>query len=307
MIRKLLALMIVLALAACASPAPAVEIDAAPLPDQNLEQPTSVPLPIVPELTLEQIKESIYQPQMNYDEAPVQLSGGVFQRIDDSAAPLDVRATDYFVNGDLNGDTASDLAVIFYESAGGSGTFVYLVIYLNQNGQPEQFASVLLGDRVQINWLTLEGPNVVVDLFTQGPADAMISPTMPQTQVYSLTNRGLEMIHQSQRLADDRERIVLIESPSTGSDAFGAAQIKGSVTIAPFENNLVYRIIDPAGEIIAYGPITVSAPDIGAPGTFEASIDLAGIPAESIRIQILDISAADGSILALDSIVLNVK
>ncbi len=52
----------------------------------------------------------------------------------------------------------------------------------------------------------------------------------------------------------------------------------------------------------------VTAPDFGAPGTFSELIPLAGIPADTtIYLEIHDLSAADGSILALDAVKLIVK
>ena len=47
---------------------------------------------------------------------------------------------------------------------------------------------------------------------------------------------------------------------------------------------------------------------LGAPGTFNESISLAGIPAgTTIYLEIQDLSAADGSLLALDAVKLVVK
>jgi hypothetical protein len=47
---------------------------------------------------------------------------------------------------------------------------------------------------------------------------------------------------------------------------------------------------------------------MGTPGTFDASIDISMVPAgTTIRLKITDLSAADGSILAMDSVELMVK
>jgi hypothetical protein len=52
----------------------------------------------------------------------------------------------------------------------------------------------------------------------------------------------------------------------------------------------------------------VTAPDLGAPGTFDAPISLDGIPSGTmVYIEIQDLSAADGSLLALDTVKLTVK
>lgn len=107
---------------------------------------------------------------------------------------------------------------------------------------------------------------------------------------------------------DDRPRTITIESPANGSEVFKSVQIKGSVAIAPFENTLVYRIFDVGGVELAIGAITVSAPDLGAPGTFDENILLGNILSGAvIRMEVQDISAEDGSLFAMDSVELVVK
>ena len=91
-------------------------------------------------------------------------------------------------------------------------------------------------------------------------------------------------------------------------EVFTSVPMKGKVAIAPFENNLVCRIMDLSGIELSAGPITVSAPDLGAPGTFDAIIPLGSVLSGSIiRIEVQDLSAADGSLLAMDSVELVVK
>jgi hypothetical protein len=80
------------------------------------------------------------------------------------------------------------------------------------------------------------------------------------------------------------------------------------VAIAPFENTLTYRIYDVGGVELAVGAIAVTAADLGAPGAFDEVISLGNIlSGAAIRIEIQDISAADGSLLAMDSVELVVK
>jgi hypothetical protein len=107
---------------------------------------------------------------------------------------------------------------------------------------------------------------------------------------------------------DDRPRTITIESPVSGSEVFNSVLVKGSVNIAPFENSLAYRIYDIGGVELSAGAIAVSAPDLGAPGTFNAMIPLGKILSGAvIRIEIQDINAADGSLFAMDSVELVVK
>jgi hypothetical protein len=97
-------------------------------------------------------------------------------------------------------------------------------------------------------------------------------------------------------------------SPADGTEVTGFVQVSGAISIAPFENNLSYFIYDEAGNQFAQGPVMVTAPDFGAPGTFSELIPLAGIPADTtVYLEIQDLSAADGSLLALDAVKLIVK
>jgi hypothetical protein len=50
--------------------------------------------------------------------------------------------------GDLNGDAATDTAIMLTQETGGSGTFFYVVAAVNKNGSYEGMNAVLLGDRV---------------------------------------------------------------------------------------------------------------------------------------------------------------
>ena len=103
-------------------------------------------------------------------------------------------------------------------------------------------------------------------------------------------------------------RTITIESPAHGTEIFTSVPIKGNVAIAPFENNLVYRIFDISGIELSAGAIAVSAPEPGAPGTFDVIIPLGDILSGAIiQIEVQDLSAADGSLLAMDSVELVVK
>lgn len=64
----------------------------------------------------------------------------------------------------------------------------------------------------------------------------------------------------------------------------------------PFEGTLVVRVIDSAGQVAAEVPIIADG-TIGGPATFEATVTYVGIPGPG-RVEVLDISAKDGSIIA---------
>jgi hypothetical protein len=107
---------------------------------------------------------------------------------------------------------------------------------------------------------------------------------------------------------DGRPRTITITTPVNGAESYSSIQFKGSVAIAPFENNLTYRIYDLVGVELSIGSITVTAPELGGPGTFDSIIELGNILSGSVvRVEVQDISAADGSLFAMDSVELVVK
>jgi heat shock protein HslJ len=101
-----------------------------------------------------------------------------------SATETIVTLTDYIARGQLNGQEAA--AVILVTDPGGSGTFYDLAVVVEQDGQPVNVATTLLGDRVQINALSIENNEIVVDMVTHGPEDPMCCPTQNVVQTYTL-------------------------------------------------------------------------------------------------------------------------
>jgi hypothetical protein len=103
-------------------------------------------------------------------------------------------------------------------------------------------------------------------------------------------------------------RTITIESPENGTQVYRSVQVKGRVAVAPFENNLAYRIYDMGGVELASGSVHVSASELGGPGTFSSVISLGNILSGAlIRFEIQDINVADGSLFAMDSVELVVK
>jgi hypothetical protein len=147
-----------------------------------------------------------------------------------------------------------------------------------------------------------------LDVTVHGLDEPMCCPTLKTIREYHLVNDQLDLNSYTTFTPDGRPRTIAIESPLDGTQVHSSVQVKGSVAIAPFENNLTYSIKDGAGVELSRGAIPVTAADLGAPGTFEAVIQLGKILSSTvIFIEIQDISAADGSLLAMDSVELVVK
>jgi heat shock protein HslJ len=91
--------------------------------------------------------------------------------------------------GELNGEPAA--AVVLVTDPGGSGTFYELAIVIEEGGEPVHVASVLLGDRVQINSLSVDDGQIVVDMVTHGPDEAMCCPTQEVRVTFALEGNDL--------------------------------------------------------------------------------------------------------------------
>ena len=250
--------------------------------------------------------------QLGTTDSPrvVQLASGKFQ--EGTAGQTDyvsVNLSNVITAGDLNGDGVDEIAAAFGENYGGSGTFVFLAIYSNNNGKLTFQTSAFVGDRPALNSLSIENSEVFLDAVTHDADDPLCCPTMQMHAHYRLlADNQLQLTDYATFTPDGRPRTITIDAPANGTQVDNAIQIKGSVAVAPFENNLVYRVYSTGDVELASGSIMVAAAEMGGPGTFDAIISLGNILSGAvIRVEIQDISAADGSLLAMDSVELVVK
>jgi hypothetical protein len=239
----------------------------------------------------------------------VRFTDGKFEQgIPGSDNFMSIALTDFVAVGDLDEDGRDEIAALVSENYGGTGVFVFLAIYANVNGRLTFQASTIVDDRPQLNELSIENGEIYLDAVIHGADDPMCCPTSKTMRHYRFVDHQLDMTDYTTFTPDGRPRTITIESPTNGAEVFTSVPIKGDVTIAPFENNLAYRIFDVSDIELAAGPIAVSAPDLGAPGRFTAVIPLGSILSGTIiRIEVQDRSAADSSLLAMDSVELVVK
>jgi hypothetical protein len=272
--------------------------------------PVPTEIPTVPQLTADQLRNAQYQLSARDDHALVQLTDGQYQQGTDITT-LDyavVTLTDFAAAGDLTGDGVNELAVIVFENYGGTGNFAFLTIYKNVDGLPVFLSSAIIDDRPIINGIAVENGEVLLDVITHSFEDPGCCPSLPATGRYVLVNDQLRLTNYTTSTPQDVKRSIEIMTPADGTEVTEFVQVNGAVSVAPFENNLSYFIYNEAGDQLASGPVTVTAPDFGAPGTFSELIPLAGIPAgATVYLEIQDISAANGFILAMDVVKLVVK
>jgi hypothetical protein len=258
---------------------------------------------------INEIRNAQYQLGVSDTLEVVQLSDGKLEQgTPGSEDFMSIAVTDFVALGDLDADGAEEAAALIAENYGGTGVFVFLAVYAEVNGTWTFQTSTMVDDRPQPRELSIARNEIFLDAVVHGPDEPMCCPALRTTRHYRLVENQLDMIDYTTFTPDGQPRTITIESPVDGAEVFTSVPIKGHVAIAPFENNLVYRIFDISGIELAAGAITVTAPDLGAPGTFESLIPIGGVLSGSIiRLEVQDESAADGSLLAMDSVELVVK
>jgi uncharacterized membrane protein len=114
-------------------------------------------------------------------EGPVVLSGGRFEgepfAPGSATRPVVTLVPGVMATGDVDGDASDDAVVALARDAGGSGVFMYLAIVREGCGNPDNFATIGLGDRARISALAIDDGVLVADLVMHGPDDAMCCPT----------------------------------------------------------------------------------------------------------------------------------
>jgi hypothetical protein len=148
-----------------------------------------------------QVKASILEalPNAEYlielaSNGKAQLKAGFFE---EEAAPSSATKTKIQLGkiqavGDVNSDGLEDAVVTLVVDPGGSGTFTYLALVLNQAGEPKPLAAVLLGDRIIVKSLALQNGNVQVTMLTRKPDEPMSTePTVEVKRIFNLQGNQL--------------------------------------------------------------------------------------------------------------------
>ena len=239
----------------------------------------------------------------------VQLADGRYQEgVPGNDDYISVFVTDHIAHGDLNGDGEDEVVALVTEVYGNTGSFVFLAVFEYRNETPVFVTSIYLDDQPLINELAVDDGEIFVDAAVHARDDPTCCPSMATMRHYWLNGINLILMDYSTRTPAGDPRTITIEAPVDGAQVSGVVRLKGNVSVAPFENNLVYRIHDLGGVELTVGPVNVEAAELGAPGTFEKAVDLGNILTNTtVRITVEDINMADGSLFALDSVILQIR
>ena len=141
-------------------------------------------------LTEEALSNAVYRLEWT-ESGLAPLADGEYreQAAPGSATEIVVKLAEHIAFGELGGQDAA--AVILVTDPGGSGTFYNLAVVVEEVGQPVHMATTLMGDRVQINSLSIQGGEIVVDMITHGSDDPMCCPTQHVVQTFELRDGQL--------------------------------------------------------------------------------------------------------------------
>jgi hypothetical protein len=163
--------------------------------------PPPTPTPVPPaELDVTGLKNATYGGV--YPDQETTLTDGLYEGepfVEGGASRPTVTFIEPYAFGDLNGDGLDDAAVLLVENSGGSGSFVYLAAVVNEDGQPANVATELLGDRAQVQSLDISDGTLTVEMVTHGPNDPMCCPSLKVLDTYELQGEAwVQISHQAE-------------------------------------------------------------------------------------------------------------
>ena len=126
-----------------------------------------------------------------------------------------------------------------------------------------------------------------------------VAPTTtqaPTTQPSAATQAPTAVPNQPEATATTPLRQILIDAPVAGAAVSSPLEVRGSVSVSPFESTLRWRAYDAAGQVVGEGPIMVDA-EMGRPGNFDDQITFSVSAGGPGRIEIAELSAKDGSVV----------
>lgn len=122
--------------------------------------------------------------QPSLPPSPEQLADAIYTGIYDEPV----------ATGEIDGTSGAEAAVLLAENSGGSGSFVYLAVVGLQDGKPVNLGTALVGDRSQVQTISIEGSRIRLELLEHGPLDPACCPSSPASQIWVLRDGHLTRI-----------------------------------------------------------------------------------------------------------------
>lgn len=125
------------------------------------------------------------------EDQSVTLSNG---RSETSAAPgsallEETVLMDKFAYGDLNADDKEDTALLLVQSGGGSGTFIYVAVYVSGPVNYKGTNAIFLGDRIAPQSISINQGAVTVTYLDRKPDEPLSAePTVSESKQFVYRN-----------------------------------------------------------------------------------------------------------------------
>jgi hypothetical protein len=123
-----------------------------------------------------------------WDDTPFRFRDGHCEERTEDGVPLCFADIDreFIKFADFDRDGQEEALVLIYWNGGGSGTFRFLHIVKQIDGNIRNIARVGIGDRTQINRIDVRGSIIMLDLVTHGRKDPLCCPTVRTLVEYYL-------------------------------------------------------------------------------------------------------------------------
>jgi len=138
-------------------------------------------------------------------------------------------------------------------------------------------------------------PQAIVPTATQASATQSVAATQAPTAIQSSTATEVPP-SQPAATATISPRQIVIEAPAPGATVSSPFEVRGWVSVSPFESTLRWRVYDAAGQVVGQGPIMVNA-EMGQPGNFAGQIAFTVSAGGPGLVEIAETSAMDGSVV----------
>lgn len=99
---------------------------------------------------------------------------------------------DFYFTGDLDADGQDEAVAILWQSAGGTGSNIYIAVMKSDNGGFNNISTTLVGDRVKLRGGRIDSGKIMLDVLQAGENDPMCCPTQLATRSWVLRDRQLE-------------------------------------------------------------------------------------------------------------------
>lgn len=99
---------------------------------------------------------------------------------------------DIYFTGDLDADGQDEAVAILWQSAGGTGSNVYIAVMKSDNGGFSNISTTLVGDRVKLRGGRIDSGKIMLDVLQTGENDPMCCPTQLATRSWVLEDSKLE-------------------------------------------------------------------------------------------------------------------